>query len=396
MLLTARRLRPVRLRRPGRHPVERRRDAGRRRVFRLCPRPRRRALLVGRLSADGGEAGQYDVELRAGPRDVSGAWTPASVALEMDVASQSERRAAALTLTNHSGRPRRLEVTSYLEWVLQDAAADAAHPAFSKLFVETEIVARAAIDCGPATAAATRARRVLAGGHWIACVDGGATARPVEFETSRPAFVGRGRSLRSPAAHGRRSRASREPRGPVLDPIASLRRAFFWRRMKALSIVFALAAGRDRATLLELMRITLAGRGRQSVSRPTAVDAAGSERRRRPPGLRSPPSPPLRSDSSHDGQAMSRADYVALRDAGANQLARSAHGGDAAAVRQRPRRILRRRATSMSFGCDPTPTAACNCRRCHGATWSPIPTRGLSRPKRAPATPGPSTAARTG
>ena len=44
-----------------------------------------------------------------------------------------------LTLTNRSKRRRRIEVTSYLEVVLNSRAGHASHPAFSKLFVETEI-----------------------------------------------------------------------------------------------------------------------------------------------------------------------------------------------------------------------------------------------------------------
>ena len=41
-------------------------------------------------------------------------------------------------ITNRSPHARRLEVTSAAEVVLHHAAADAAHPAFSKLFVQTE------------------------------------------------------------------------------------------------------------------------------------------------------------------------------------------------------------------------------------------------------------------
>ncbi len=46
-----------------------------------------------------------------------------------------------VSLTNHSTRAREIEVTSYAEVVLATAAADAAHPAFSNLFVETEFIA---------------------------------------------------------------------------------------------------------------------------------------------------------------------------------------------------------------------------------------------------------------
>ncbi|MDQ6638571.1 MAG: glycosyl transferase family 36, partial [Pseudomonadota bacterium] len=59
--------------------------------------------------------------------------TTIAVAGDRDVALRR------LRLTNRSSRRRTLSVTSYSEIVLSSAAADSAHPAFSKLFVETEI-----------------------------------------------------------------------------------------------------------------------------------------------------------------------------------------------------------------------------------------------------------------
>jgi cellobiose phosphorylase len=43
-----------------------------------------------------------------------------------------------LTLTNRSDRARRIALTTYAEAVLNTPAGDASHPAFSKLFVQTE------------------------------------------------------------------------------------------------------------------------------------------------------------------------------------------------------------------------------------------------------------------
>ena len=58
-------------------------------------------------------------------------------------------------------RARTIEVTSYAEVVLAPPAADALHPAFSNLFVQTEIVARAPGDPlhAPAALGATSSRR---------------------------------------------------------------------------------------------------------------------------------------------------------------------------------------------------------------------------------------------
>jgi cyclic beta-1,2-glucan synthetase len=47
-----------------------------------------------------------------------------------------------VSITNFDVQDRELELTSYAELVLTSAAADAAHPAFSKLFVQTESLPR--------------------------------------------------------------------------------------------------------------------------------------------------------------------------------------------------------------------------------------------------------------
>ena len=50
------------------------------------------------------------------------------------------RKSALVTLVNHGDRPRELDLTSYAEVCLNHRRADQAHPAFAKLFLETEFV----------------------------------------------------------------------------------------------------------------------------------------------------------------------------------------------------------------------------------------------------------------
>ncbi len=56
------------------------------------------------------------------------------------------------------GRPRTIEVTSYAEVVLAPAAADALHPAFSNLFVQTEIIQSGGQFCARAARAPSKSR----------------------------------------------------------------------------------------------------------------------------------------------------------------------------------------------------------------------------------------------
>ena len=60
--------------------------------------------------------------------------------LEVIVSPEDDAEARRVTISNVGRRPREIAVTSYAEVVLASPAADTAHPAFSKLFVQTEFV----------------------------------------------------------------------------------------------------------------------------------------------------------------------------------------------------------------------------------------------------------------
>ncbi len=67
---------------------------------------------------------------------------------EIAVSPEDDIEIRRVTLTNRSRVTRVIELTSYAEVVLAARAADATHPAFSNLFVQTELVtARQAILC---------------------------------------------------------------------------------------------------------------------------------------------------------------------------------------------------------------------------------------------------------
>ena len=136
------------------------------------------------------------------------------------VAPDGDAEVRAVTLVNHGRRHRELELTSYAEVCLNDRRADQAHPAFAKLFLETSFDPR----CG-ALVARRRPRgaeeQPIFAVHSSA--SGGVTSEPIEYETDRLRFLGRGRTPAHPAALDFGSRLSRTT-GPVLDPIFGLRR----------------------------------------------------------------------------------------------------------------------------------------------------------------------------
>ncbi len=124
-----------------------------------------------------------------------------------------------ITLTNKSDLPREIELTSYLEIVLNLKRDDDAHPAFSKLFIQTE-----QHQAYPALLAKRRPRSESESEKWafhqIIRMDG--IPITCEYETDRMKFIGRGKDLHLPASLTSKERLS-ETTGPVLDPIFSIR-----------------------------------------------------------------------------------------------------------------------------------------------------------------------------
>ncbi len=136
------------------------------------------------------------------------------------VSSEDDAEVRRVSISNTSLHGREIEITSYAELVLAPQATDVAHPAFAKLFVETEFLE----DVGAILA--TRRRRTSEEAEvWaahLAVVDGEAVG-PIEIETDRARFLGRGHGARTPIAMIDGQSLSNTV-GTVLDPIFALRR----------------------------------------------------------------------------------------------------------------------------------------------------------------------------
>ncbi|MEP6880860.1 MAG: glycosyl transferase family 36, partial [Dokdonella sp.] len=141
--------------------------------------------------------------------------------LDIAIACDADIELRRLTLTNDGDRDRTLSVTSYAEMVVGPVAADNAHPAYSKMFVQT--------DWNPehALLLATRRQRSNAEAEIRVAqtleVVGEPISQVIEYETDRARFLGRGRTLRNARAM-QPNRALSNSSGCVLDPIFSLRR----------------------------------------------------------------------------------------------------------------------------------------------------------------------------
>ena len=154
-----------------------------------------------------------------------------------------------LSITNRGDRPREIEVTSYAEIVLARPEDDLAHPAFAKLFIETEYDAQSA-----GLLFSRRPRSADEAHAWafhVLAVDG-RLGGAVEWETDRARFLGRGRSTANPVALD--GRALSGTTGAVLDPVAALRERVRLAPGAFVRVTFATGVAHDRATALALVR----------------------------------------------------------------------------------------------------------------------------------------------
>jgi len=170
-----------------------------------------------------------------------------STGTEIFVSAEDDVEFRRITLINRSDYTRTLELTSYLELVLAPHNADLQHPAFQKLFVQTEAVA-----APPALLAHRRPRSPDEPPMYVAHrltttqPDGG----PIRFETDRRRFIGRGRTLANPIGL---SQPPGNSQGYVLDPILSLRESIVLEPGQRAQVTLVIAAGDTREKVLSLM-----------------------------------------------------------------------------------------------------------------------------------------------
>ncbi|MGE5095424.1 MAG: GH36-type glycosyl hydrolase domain-containing protein, partial [Betaproteobacteria bacterium] len=145
--------------------------------------------------------------------------------LRIYVDPQAAVKFSALTVSNRSGRPRRLSVTGYVEWVLGDLRAKTA------MHVVTEI------DKATGALCARNAFNTEMGGR-IAFFDADVDEATRTVTGDRTEFLGRNGSTARPAALARPQLSNRV--GAAFDPCA------------AIQVAFQLADGREREVVFRL------------------------------------------------------------------------------------------------------------------------------------------------
>lgn len=170
--------------------------------------------------------------------------------LEITVAPDDDVEIRRLTLINHSDRPRRLRVVSYAEVVLGSAEADERHPAFSKLFVESEYIAElGALLFHRRPRAESESTAYLA--HLLAFENRNSN---LFWECDRARFLGRGRTSRAPLALQPQGEGLSHTTGYTLDPVMALGSEIELPPYATIRVAFVTLAAADRQDALELAR----------------------------------------------------------------------------------------------------------------------------------------------
>ncbi len=167
------------------------------------------------LQPRGVEPDQYEVEFTEDRAEFARRDGSITTTMEVLISGEDDAEVRRISISNAGPHTRHIELTSYAELVLAPPATDLAHPAFAKLFVQTEYLAESG------AIVATRRRRTpeepeIWAGHLVVA------DQAVTVETDRARFIGRGRTPRNPAAMDAGAVLSGTA-GTVLDAVFSVR-----------------------------------------------------------------------------------------------------------------------------------------------------------------------------
>lgn len=193
---------------------------------------------------------QYEVSFTNGNAVFRGTKEQLQTSVVTAVSPEEDLEVRTITIRNNSPKQRHIEVTSFAEVVLSRPEDDTAHPAFNKLFVETEYI--------PSFPAIIYTRRQRAANGEAACLfhtvkvlKGTVTA--ISAETDRMTFIGRGNTLAAPQAVKKGGLLSNS-QGKVLDPIAAIRYGITLLPGEEAVLQLFLGAGETREQGMEMLQ----------------------------------------------------------------------------------------------------------------------------------------------
>ncbi len=169
------------------------------------------------------------------------------------VAANDDVEIRRIQLTNHGGHSRVLALTSYSEVILTQQSVDLRHPAYNKMFIESEFLAKEQILLFRRRPRSADEKPVYMAHFFVSNQEQVSLSG---YETDRAKFLGRGGTLRRPAVFSTSNQASilSKTVGATLDPISSLQAEVVLAPYQTVQIAFITLAAHSRKEIIELSR----------------------------------------------------------------------------------------------------------------------------------------------
>jgi cyclic beta-1,2-glucan synthetase len=175
--------------------------------------------------------------------------------LEVTVPPDDPIEIRRVHLHNGGEKPHRLRLTSYGEVILTQQTTDARHPAFNKLFIDSEFVPELDLQIFMRRPRSSLETPIYLGHMLVVkrnpAVLGGYIA--VRHEADRGRFIGRGHTLRNPMALESQGYLTGTT-GATLDPIFALGQELELKANEDLDLAYLTFVGESREAIFDLAR----------------------------------------------------------------------------------------------------------------------------------------------
>jgi len=166
---------------------------------------------------------------------------------EIVVSPEDDTEMRRIKITNKTQSVKVLEITSYSEIVMASQASDESHPAFSNLFVQTEILSEYNAIFSTRRPRSEEEKPP----HLFHLMDvHGVLVEAISYETDRMQFIGRGRNLAHPQAMESDKLLGNQ--GAVLDPIMAIRYRISIKpsQVATIDLIFGISESRESSIAL--------------------------------------------------------------------------------------------------------------------------------------------------
>ena len=168
------------------------------------------------------------------------------------IAPEDDVEIRRVTITNHGSEPRVLGLTSYSEIILSEQSVDQRHPAFNKMFIESEFLKEDGVLLFHRRPRSANEQPLFLAHFFVAHSD---NIELSGFETDRKLFLGNGGTAKAPSVFLRPNEASMlsGSAGATLDPICALQAEIALKPYETTQIVFVTLAAGSRKEALQLI-----------------------------------------------------------------------------------------------------------------------------------------------